>query len=135
VVRPQGRHALAGPAVAMARLQAVPVQHAGDDCSCWMNAGWPENMGRVVREPSGLGAWRLRCRPGSQHDLVTEGAEAADETLGGTVFVDAVEVVAPEVGEIDPALQHVEDGVNAERNFLGSAGRKFPSWQGSYAAG
>src|SRR5215218_11224370 len=54
-------------------------------------------------------AWRSSgCGLGSEHDVVAEGVEAADQALGGAVLVDAVDVIGTEVGEGDGALQHVE---------------------------
>src|SRR3954469_2762420 len=53
--------------------------------------------------------WRgSGCGLGAEHDVVAERVEAADEALGGAVFVDAVEVVGTEVSEGDGALQYVE---------------------------
>ena len=50
----------------------------------------------------------VTLRPWAGHDLVAELDEAADPALGGTVLVEAVEVVGPEVGEGDGPPQHVE---------------------------
>lgn len=46
------------------------------------------------------------CRLGSEHDVIAERGQA----LGRAVLVDAVEVVGPEVGEVDATLEYVEGG-------------------------
>ncbi len=55
------------------------------------------------------GSWRRSARRlGSEHDVVAERVEAADEALGRAVLVQAVEVIGPELGEGRGPLQHVE---------------------------
>jgi hypothetical protein len=44
-----------------------------------------------------------------KHDLVATKVEASDETLGCAVLVDAVEVIATKIDEVDAMLEPVED--------------------------
>jgi hypothetical protein len=58
---------------------------------------------------------------GPEHDLVAQRIEAANEALGGAVLVDAVEVIAAEIGEGDRSLQHVE---HREEDLVGDRHRR-----------